>query len=287
MGGTAVRKRWIEAGLIFLTALLVTIAYAGSAIAVNWAHASSLLQAYAIIATTSLLAYLLGARLIERRPVAEFSLSPALPEIAGGVLAGIALFATVIGILWVAGVYQPQGWRSFNGIGLAFLFWLAVGVNEEIQFRGLAYRLCSKIFGTWGAVILSGVLFGIAHGIEPGATATAISSVALAGLFLGAAFALTGRLWLPIGIHAGWNFAEGSLFGTAVSGNTVGGSLITAKLTGPEILTGGRFGPEASIVTVIVLFVAAAFLVWRITRLHRAEPPIWRAGKGEPAPVSA
>jgi hypothetical protein len=60
-----------------------------------------------------------------------------------------------------------------------------------------------------------------------------------------------------------------------------------AKLIGPEILTGGRFGPEASIVTVIVLVLATAFLVWRIARLRRTEPPIWRAGKSEPAVVGA
>jgi membrane protease YdiL (CAAX protease family) len=145
------------------------------------------------------------------------------------------------------------------------------------------YRLCCKILGTWGAIVASGILFGLVHGIDPGATATALSSVALAGLLLGAAFALSRRLWLPIGIHTGWNFAEGSLFGTAVSGNSLGGSLATATLSGPEILTGGRFGPEASIVTVIVLFVATAFLLWRTARRRRSEPPIWRAGKGEHA----
>jgi len=282
-----VRQRWIQAGLIFVTLLLVVIAYRGCVIALAWVHTRSLLEAYVAVTLACLIAYLIGARFIERRSVAEFSLSPALREIAGGLLAGIALFATVIGVLWIAGIYQPQGWRSVDGIGYAFVFWFAVGVLEEIQFRGLLYRLCCKIFGTWGAVVLSGVVFGLVHGIDPGATATALSSVALAGFLLGAAFALTGRLWLPIGIHAGWNFAEGSLFGTAVSGSTVGASLTTAKLAGPEILTGGRFGPEASIVTVIVLLVVTAFLLWRIARLRRTEPPIWRAAKGEPAAIEA
>lgn len=281
------RQRWIEAALIFVTLLLVVMAYVGSAAALPWMHNNSLLGSYGTVAGACLLAYLVGARFIERRSVAEFALSPALREIAGGMLAGIALFAAVIGVLWIAGVYQPLGWRSFDGIGYAFVFWLAVGVLEEIQFRGLAYRLCCKIFGTWGAIVLSGVLFGLVHGMAPGATATALSAVALAGFLLGASFALTGRLWLPIGIHAGWNFAEGSLFGTAVSGNTVGASVTTAKLIGPVILTGGRFGPEASIVTVVVLLVATTFVVWRIARLRCSEPPIWRAGKSDPVPITA
>jgi membrane protease YdiL (CAAX protease family) len=281
-----VRQRWIEAALIFLILLLLIVAYAGCAFVLARLHNVSEVQAYGVVAIVCLLVYLVGARFIERRSVPEFSLSPALSEIVAGLLAGIALFAAVIFVLWLAGVYQPLGWGSLNGIGPAFVLWLAVGLLEEIQFRGLVYRLCGKIFGTWGAIVLSGILFGLIHGIDPGATATALSSVAMAGLLLGAAFALTGRLWLPIGIHAGWNFAEGSLFGTAVSGSTVRDSLSIAKLIGPDILTGGRFGPEASIVTVVVLFVATTFLVWRIAWLRRTEPPIWRAGKSEPAAVS-
>jgi len=287
-----VRQRWIDALLIFATLLLLVAAYAGCVKALSWVHRASMynvspVQAYGAVALACLLAYLVGARFIERRSVAEFSLSPALPEIAGGLLAGTALFAAVIFVLWVAGVYRPLGFESPNGLAAAFDLWLAVGVLEEIQFRGLVYRLCCKIFGTWGAIVISGALFGLVHGIDPGATATALSSVALAGLLLGAAFALTGRLWLPIGIHTGWNFAEGSLFGTTVSGTMVDGSLSRGRLIGPEILTGGRFGPEASIVTVVVLLVVTAFLLWRIARLRRTEPPIWRVAKSEPAAVSA
>jgi hypothetical protein len=274
--------------LTFLTSLLVMIAYVGCAIALMATHNKSELAAYGAIAIASLLAYLAGVRLIEWRPVTEFSLSRFLPEIAAGLVAGIALFAAMIGVLWIAGVYQPRGWTAIDGsIGTAFVLWVAIGVHEEILFRGLVYQLCCRIFGTWGAIVMSGLLFGLVHGTEPGATAIALSSVALAGLLFGAAFALTGRLWLPIGIHTGWNFAEGSLFGTAVSGNTYGSSLITAKLTGPEILTGGRFGPEASIVTVIVLGATTAFLVRRIAQLQRSDPPIWHLGRDERAAIAA
>jgi hypothetical protein len=211
----------------------------------------------------------------------------ALPEFAGGLLVGLALFSTVIAILWIAGAYQPLGWGSLDGIWMACLLWLAVGVLEEIEFRGLAYRLCCAIFGTWGAILVSGVLFGLVHAMDSGATPMALTSVAVAGLMLGAAFALTGRLWLPIGIHTGWNFAEGSLFGTAVSGSNVGASAIRAKLAGPELLAGGRFGPEASIVTVMVLLVATVILLWLVARRQRVEPPIWRAGNERPATEAA
>ena len=115
--------------------------------------------------------------------------------------------------------------------------------------------------------------------INPGATLTGLLNVALAGVLLGAAYAATGQLWLPIGLHLGWNFAEGPIFGTAVSGTDMGPSLIVGDLDGPAILTGGEFGPEASIVGVAVVLAAATFLLWRIVRLKCAEPPIWSDAK--------
>jgi uncharacterized protein len=284
---TKVRQRWKQAALIFLGLLALAVAIYAFAHALRWIHPGSAVIAYGSAAIIGLLVYLAAVRWIERRPVTELSLAPALPELAVGLVVGLMLFATVIAVLWIAGAYQPLGWGSLDGIGMAFLLWLAVGVLEEIEFRGLVYRLCCAVFGTWGAIVVSGALFGLVHGLDPGATPMALTSVAIAGLMLGAAFALTGRLWLPIGIHTGWNFAEGSLFGTAVSGGNLDASAIRAKLAGPELLTGGRFGPEASIVTVTVLLVATIILVWRVARLQRAEPPIWRAAEKAPPTISA
>ena len=281
--GAIVRERWKQAGLIFLSLLALVIVLKACTTTLIWAHNNSLFIGYAVLGIVTFLTYLASVRWIERRTVAEFTLPRSLSELADGVATGLALFASVIGVLWAVGVYQPQGWGSAGELGLAAMFWLFIGVVEEILFRGLVYRLCCAVLGTWGAIVVSGLAFGLVHGIDPGATASALASVALAGLMLGAAFALNGRLWLPIGIHAGWNFAEGSLFGTAVSGQNLGASLIEAKVAGPELLTGGRFGPEASLVSVIVLLVATGFLVWRIAALQRVEPPIWRAGKAAPS----
>ena len=277
------RQRWKQAGLIFLSLLVFVVALFAFAHALRWLRAGSVVVAYGTTGLVGFLVYLAAVRWIERRPVTEFSPARAIPELAGGLVVGLMLFALVIAILWIAGAYQPLGWGSLDGVGIAGLLWLAVGVLEEIEFRGLVYRLCCAIFGTWGAIVVSGVLFGLVHGIDPGATPMALASVAIGGLLLGAAFALTGRLWLPIGIHTGWNFAEGSVFGTAVSGGNIGGSAIRAKLAGPELLAGGRFGPEASIAAVIVLLVATVILLWLVAKRRRSEPPIWRAAKEAPA----
>jgi hypothetical protein len=97
--------------------------------------------------------------------------------------------------------------------------------------------------------------------MNPGATL--ISDVAIvveAGLLLGAAYALTRNLWLVIGIHAGWNFTEGSVFGVSVSGQPVTASLVHSVLKGPDLLTGGAFGPEASLIAVAVCGLAALIL---------------------------
>jgi membrane protease YdiL (CAAX protease family) len=82
-----------------------------------------------------------------------------------------------------------------------------------------------------------------------------------AGVLLALAYAATDRLWLPIGVHTGWNFTEGSVFGASVSGHAPGDALFQGSLSGPVTLTGGIFGPESSIVGVAVCLVAAAALV--------------------------
>jgi membrane protease YdiL (CAAX protease family) len=163
------------------------------------------------------------------------------------------------------------------------VFWFGVAIEEEILWRGLLYRLCAKVFGTWGALLLSAALFSVKHILDnPNVTFAAFAGVLLAGVFLGAAYAATGRLWLPIGLHFGWNFAEGTLFGTDVSGNSLGQALLTGKLIGPALWSGGKFGPEASVVAWIILIAASAYLLWRITKSKRAEPPIWRDATGIP-----
>lgn len=270
------REKWKQAGLILLTVLAVAAALNAAGYLAYKLVGGNFIAIYFTAALASFVAYLVAVRWIERRQVTEFSPAAALPALGGGLGGGIALFSVVMAILWVAGVYQPQGWSGTSRLALAFVFWLAVAAQEEIIYRALAFRLLSKIAGTWGALLLSAVFFGATHALNPGATAAGLTSVALAGVLLGALYVVSGRLWLPIGVHWGWNFAEGSLFGTAVSGSDIGGSLFVGKLSGPALLTGGQFGPEASIVAVLILLPCTVYCGWRIAALGRSEPPIWR-----------
>jgi membrane protease YdiL (CAAX protease family) len=267
------RQTWKEVGLGLLNLLAVVAVVVAT---------QPLLQKYlraagaAVLAMLCLATYLAASKWIERRTPTELAIGHALPEVAIGMLSGLGLFCLVMGILWLAGAYHPEGWSAHTLLARGFLFALLAGIVEEILFRGLLFRLFSKVLGTWGALLLTSALFGLAHAANHGATVSSSLAIALeAGILLGTAYAATTRLWLPIGLHVGWNFTEGSLFGMTLSGNNMAAGLVRGSLSGPRILTGGEFGPEASIVAVIVCLAAALYLVRRIVKLRLAEPPVW------------
>jgi membrane protease YdiL (CAAX protease family) len=271
------RKTWKEVGLGFLNLLAVA-----GVIAV----AQPLLRKYSSAAGAGVLAvlclgvYVAASKWIERRAPTELSVQRAPVELAAGMLLGLVLFSSVMLVLWIVGVYHPAGWGSYRQLAGGLFFAVLAGILEELLFRGLLFRLSSKILGTWGALLVTSALFGAAHAANHGATVSSSLAIALeAGILLGAAYAATGRLWLPIGLHVGWNFTEGSLFGMTLSGNTMGTGLIRGSLDGPRILTGREFGPEASIVAVILCLCAAAYFIRRIVKFKRVEPPVWRRAR--------
>ncbi len=272
------RKRWNEVGLGLLTLLMVALAVAGT---------QSTIRRYVphdfgplVVAAVVLLTYLGSVRWIERRPVVEFAPGGAWLEILAGLMTGFALFSSVMGILWASGIYHPAGMGTAKGIAAGLALAVMAGVFEEILFRGILFRVSSRIVGTWGALLFTASIFGLAHLANRGATLSSGLAIMLeAGILLGAAYALTGRLWLPIGLHIGWNFTEGSIFGMSVSGNSVAGTadsaLLRGSLNGPQILTGGAFGPEASVVAVLLCLMVAAYLLYRTAKLGRIESPAW------------
>jgi membrane protease YdiL (CAAX protease family) len=230
----------------------------------------------AVLAVICLATYIAASRLIERRTPTELAANRALPEGAAGIALGFLLFAVVMAVLLAVGVYHPAGWGTTNGLANGLFFAVMAGITEEILFRGLLFRLSSKIVGTWGALIFTSGLFGLAHKANPGATLASSVAIALeAGVLLGAAYVATQRLWLPIGLHIGWNFTEGPLFGMTLSGNKMTEGVLRGSLSGPGILTGGAFGPEASMVAVVVCVAAALYFLWRVVKLQRAEPAMW------------
>jgi membrane protease YdiL (CAAX protease family) len=209
--------------------------------------------------------YVAGCRWIERREPIELWANNAVRQLLTGFSLGLLLFSCVMGILAAFGSYRVSGWTSWQPLGLGLLLAMLSAVFEEILFRGFLFRLFAGLAGNWVALALTAALFGLAHRANPHATPASSAAIATeAGILLGAAYAASGSLWLPIGIHAGWNFIEGPIFGMAVSGHELAAGLITGNLHGPVMLTGGAFGPEASIIAVAVCLVAAA---WYLSRM--------------------
>src|SRR5690349_4145387 len=229
-----------------------------------------------IVAVLVFTAYLAGYRFIEGRRPPELAGLTSVKEFFGGLALGVALFSAVIAVLWLLRVYHLQARGSTAGLGAGALAALLAATVEETLIRGFLFRILQMFGGTWIALALSSAFFGAAHGFNPGATVTSSVAIALeAGVLLAAAYVVTGRLWFPIGLHAGWNFSEGSLYGLAVSGFTPQNALTLGTLRGPAILTGGAFGPEASIVAVVLCLFVAVLLLWRAARLNRIQPPLW------------
>jgi len=124
------------------------------------------------------------------------------------------------------------------------------------------------------------MLFGAAHLANPNATVFAAAAIALeAGLMLGGSYLLTRRLWLPIGIHAAWNFTQGWVFSVPVSGGDAPLGLLITRRIGPDWLTGGDFGLEASAVAMVLATLAGVLLLVLTQRRGRFVAPMWRQTK--------
>jgi len=212
-----------------------------------------------LLPVIAVLAYRFYVHRVEHRTLAELSSEGAVRETALGVLLGAVLFTTVVAVLAASGAFGIVGLGSPAGALVALLPAVAAGVMEEIIFRGLIYRLTEAAFGSTIAIAASAALFGAAHAFSPNASALASVAIAVeAGILLALAYVVTRRLWFAIGLHAAWNFTQGGIFGLAVSGNRSEG-LLRGQTSGPEWLTGGAFGPEASVVAIVAgLGVAAA-----------------------------
>jgi membrane protease YdiL (CAAX protease family) len=279
------RKSWKEVGLatLNLVAVIFVIVVAQPVLRKHLPDTVG----EALLALLILATYIVSSKWIERRAPSELDVRRLLPEVTAGLVLGFVLFAISMAILWIAGVYHPAGGGAVNGLVSGLFAALIAGVFEETVFRGLLFRLSSKILGTWGALLFTAALFGAAHAFNHGATVGSSLAIAIeAGVLLGTAYAATQRLWVPIGLHVGWNFTESSVFGMAVSGNSVSGGLIRGSLSGPRILTGGQFGPEASIVAVIVCLAAALYFIRRTATRYGAEPPVWIKAR-QVAPVAS
>jgi len=233
-----------------------------------------------------LLFYWVFVRFVEQRPFTDLGLKGAGREWLFGVAVGAGAITIIIGIIAAFGGYRIL---DYNGPHvLIFMGAIAIqsGVVEEILFRGLIFRLMEKWLGSAAALIISAMLFGLAHLSNENSSWFASICIAIeAGLLLGAIYMVTRRLWAAIGVHMAWNFTQGGIFGVAISGNEIPG-VIVSVMPGPELLTGGDFGAEASLPALIVATAIGIGLLYvAIKRGEYIRPSKHRFLTGEALPA--
>jgi uncharacterized protein len=254
--------------------------WVGGAIGLG-AGAASLLEsaktfAPLFLATGALLGYYSFVRIVERRPVPELLSKGFFKEAAAGAVIGLGLFGLVIGILFLLGIYSINGTNALSVVVPTLTTAFMVGITEELLIRAVAFRILEDWLGSWLALVITAVLFGLMHLPNPQATVVSSTAIALeAGVMLAAAYMVTRRVWLAIGIHIAWNFAQSGIFGVATSGVKSAGYL-QGNLNGATILSGGTFGPEASIVAVVVCFAAGLYMLRVAHKKQHFLRPSWR-----------
>lgn len=260
---------------VIALAVLIGVIQVGAKAAGIVPHSTVGVVVAVLIMFGTLLTYAGFVRLIERRRVAELDFAKAAPEFGAGLVAGAFLFSITMLVLFALGfvdITRAGGWQA---LGYPLLDALIAAVTEEVLMRGVLFRIVEASLGSWIALVFSAALFGALHGFNPGATLTSSIAIALeAGVLLAAVFMYTRRLWMVIGLHTAWNFTEGGVFGASVSGGNANG-MLSSSFHGPDVLTGGAFGPEASIVAVVVCLAAGVVFLWLARRRGHFMRPFW------------
>lgn len=230
----------------------------------------------------------LAGRVLDRRRFRDFGFHFSRAwwrDLGFGLLLGallmVLVFAVELALGWVRlrGIFAPgaMGIPFLPGFVGALLMFIVVGISEELwargyQLRNLAEGLNLPALGPRGALLLawllSSVVFGALHSLNPNATVTSTLFLMVAGLLLGLPFILTGELALSIGLHVTWNLFQGNVFGFPVSGTDAGVTVFAIQQSGPVLWTGGAFGPEAGLIGLVATLVGGG-LVWLWLRAVR------------------
>lgn len=187
-----------------------------------------------------------------------------------GIGAAMLFASTILILVSGAAVIRPSG-ESGLAVWLAgyFVLFVLVGFGEETAFRGYAIGAMEQTENTPLICCFTGLVFGLAHSANNNFSMMGFLNISLVGIFLALLVMKTGRLWLAVGFHIAWNFAQGCLAGFPVSGMGTK-SLFVMELTGNELLSGGSFGAEGSIWATAVILLGIGAVCWYGRRMERA-----------------
>jgi membrane protease YdiL (CAAX protease family) len=235
----------------------------------------------------ALLSVYLATRLLDRRRMRDLGLRLDHGwwlDLAFGMALGAGLMTAIFGAELALGWVSVGGTLETAGTDAPFVLaglfpvatYLCVGFYEELMHRGYGLTNAAEglrgIFGSRAAVLLAWILssafFGYLHAQNPNATLLSTLNISLAGILLGFGYVLTGQLAIPIGLHLTWNFFQGAVYGFPVSGlEPFGATLIATRQGGPDLWTGGPFGPEAGLISPVAMLLGM-LLIALYTRLR-------------------
>ncbi|HUB88303.1 MAG TPA: type II CAAX endopeptidase family protein [Dyella sp.] len=285
--GVPAWQRWLlyspPARIVIFAAIAFGVGYVlhGTFASLGWLAKTATPLQHALAGLTielffSVIAYLVLVCMVERRSPRELSLRTLPTYGVAWFVAGLLLFSTVVGVLWLCGSYHVLGTNpQVNWLPAVLVAGVGAGIGEEIITRGVLFRIVEEGLGTWWALLISAVFFGGAHIFNPSATLWSSAAIAIeAGILLALVFHVTRTLWACIGLHAAWNIAQGTIYGIPVSG-TGGSGLLVSSRTGPDWLSGGAFGAEASVVALAVCTSVSVVLLLIALRRGSIVRPSW------------
>jgi hypothetical protein len=193
-------------------------------------------------------------------------------DFLSGSILGIVLISLGSGVLLSLGLISVQSF-TVNAVLLlkSLILFIAVAINEEVMARGNILRTLMESMGKYWALVVSAAIFSLLHGLNPGISFIGFTNIFLAGILLGIYYIHTKNLWFPIGLHLTWNYFQGPVWGYSVSGEEIKG-MVTQKLTGNDLFTGGKFGFEASLICTIIMVAAIILIDWIARKNVVSEP---------------
>lgn len=226
-----------------------------------------------------ILAYTLFYGKIENREVKELSGKEALKSTGLGLLIGTSIQALTVFVIYLLGDLQITSVNSVSFIITPLAIAISVSVFEEILLRGIIFRIAEEKLGSIVALLLSALIFGGVHSMNPGSSLISSLCTGIVGFIFGAAYIYSRSLWLPIAIHFSWNFVQSGIFGAITSGNEKTSSLFITDISGAEMITGGSFGPEGTIQAVLLWLIVAIAITTLIVKQNKMIKPFWKSPK--------
>ncbi|MEO8087883.1 MAG: CPBP family intramembrane glutamic endopeptidase [Bacteroidota bacterium] len=229
-----------------------------------------------IVSILAISSYSIFFKLYEKRKITELSTKYLAKNIILGTSIGVALQCLTILVIYLCNGFRVVSINPFSFIIIPFTVAFTVAIFEEILIRGIFFKIMEEKLGSYLALIISAIIFGALHFVNPNGSIVSASCVAVeAGLLLGAAYIYTRNLWFPIAIHFAWNFMQSGILGAITSGNEKTNSLLTTQITGSKFITGGDFGPEGTIQATIFCLVASLILMYLNKKQNKLIEPYW------------